>query len=53
MTTAATIALEKAMSSDTVINYVFTFPSLCAPKSNLKDIVIDYIMEMERELVKR
>ena len=49
MTAAATIALEKAMSSDTVINHVFTFLSLCALKPILKDIVIDCIMEMERE----
>ena len=49
MTAAITIALEKAMSSDRVINHLFTFLSLCAPEPILKDIVINYIMKMEGE----
>ena len=49
MTAAITIALEKAMSSDRVINHLFTFLSLCAPEPILKDIAINYIMKMEGE----
>ncbi|XP_022810392.1 uncharacterized protein LOC111347409 [Stylophora pistillata] len=50
MTTVTTLALEKAMSSDRVIDHLFTFLTLCAPQPILKDIVVDYIMEVEKEL---
>ncbi|XP_022778094.1 nephrocystin-3-like, partial [Stylophora pistillata] len=50
MTTVTTLALEKVMKSDRVLDHLFIFLSLCAPHPILKDIVVDYIMEMENEL---
>ncbi|PFX13553.1 Nephrocystin-3 [Stylophora pistillata] len=50
MTTATTLALEKIMRSDTALDHLFTFLSLCVPQPILKDIVVDYIMEMEEQL---
>ena len=49
MTTAITLAMEKAMETDKVIHHVFTFLSLCAPQPILQDIVINYIMEVDEE----
>ena len=50
MTTVITATLEKAMSSDRAFNHLFTFLSLCAQQPLLKDVVVDYIMEMEKKL---
>ena len=49
MTTATTLAVEKAMKTDKVIYHVLTFLSLCAPQPILQDIVINYIMEVDEE----
>ena len=44
MTTAITLAVEKAMTSDKVIHHMFTCLSVCSPQPIHQDIVINYIM---------
>ncbi|XP_020613783.1 uncharacterized protein LOC110052008 [Orbicella faveolata] len=50
MTTATTLAVEKAMTSDKVIRHTFNFLSLCAPKPLSLDIVINYILNVDEEI---
>jgi len=50
MTTATTLAVEKAMTSDKVIHHTFNFLSLCAPKPLGLDIVINYILNVDEEI---
>ena len=50
MTTATTLAVEKAMMSDKVIHHTFNFLSLCAPKPLSLDIVINYIVNVDDEI---
>ena len=49
MTTAITLAVENAMKTDKLTYHLFTFLSLCAPQPILQDIVIKYIMEVDKE----
>ncbi|XP_022780872.1 uncharacterized protein LOC111322091 [Stylophora pistillata] len=49
MTMAIRLVLQKVLTSDRALDHLFTFLSLCAPQPILKDIVVDYIMEMEKE----
>ena len=44
MTTAITLAVEKAMTSDKVIHHMFNCISVCSPQPIHQDIVINYIM---------
>ena len=50
MTTATTLAVEKAMTSDKVIHHTFNFLSLSAPKPLSLDIVINYILNVDEEI---
>ena len=50
MTTATTLAVEKAMTSDKVIHHTFNFLSLCAPKPLSLAIVINYILNVDEEI---
>ncbi|RMX44002.1 hypothetical protein pdam_00023376 [Pocillopora damicornis] len=49
MTTAITLAVEKAMATDRVINHLFTFLALCSPQPILQEVAVNYIMEMDKE----
>ena len=49
MTTATTLAVEKAMTSDKVINHTFNFLFLCAPNPLSLDIVINYLLNVDEE----
>ena len=49
MTTATTLAVEKAMTSDKVIHHTFNFLHLCAPNPLSLDIVINYILNVDEE----
>ena len=50
MTTATTIAVEKAMTSDKVIHHTFSLLSLCAPQPLSQDIVINCILNVDGEI---
>ena len=47
MTTAIALAVEKSMSSDTVLKHAFDVISLCAPQPLNLDIVTNYIQKAE------
>ena len=47
MTTAIALAVEKSMSSDTVVKHAFNVISLCAPQPLNLDIVTNYIQNAE------
>ncbi|PFX25484.1 Nephrocystin-3 [Stylophora pistillata] len=49
MTTAITLAVKEAITTDEVINHLFTFLPLCSPQPILQDIAINYIMEMDEK----
>ena len=49
MTTATTLTVEKAMTSDKVIHHTFNFLFLCAQKPLSLDIVINYILNVDEE----
>ena len=49
MTTAITLAVEKAMTTDRVINHLFTFLALCSPQPIPQDVAVNYIIEMDEE----
>ncbi|KAJ7372194.1 hypothetical protein OS493_020623 [Desmophyllum pertusum] len=50
MTAAITLAVEKQMTSDKVIDHTFRFLYLCAPQPLSLDIVIDYILDVDEEI---
>ena len=41
MTTAITLAVEKAMATDRVINHLFTFLALCSPQPILQEVAVN------------
>ena len=47
MTTAIALAVEKSMSSDTVLKHAFNAISLCAPQPLNLDIITNYIQKAE------
>ncbi|CAH3153272.1 unnamed protein product, partial [Pocillopora meandrina] len=49
MTTAITLAVEKVMTTERVINHLFTFLALCSPHPIPHDVAVNYIMEMDEE----
>ena len=49
MTTAITLAVEKAMTTDRVINHLFTFLALCSPQPIPQDVAVNYIIGMDEE----
>ena len=49
MTTATTLAVEKAMTSDKIIHHTFSLLSMCAPQPVSQDIVINYILNVDEE----
>nr|XP_058959983.1 uncharacterized protein LOC131786940 [Pocillopora verrucosa] len=49
MTTAITLAVEKVMTTERVINHLFTFLALCSPHPIPQDVAVNYIMEMDEE----
>ena len=49
MTTAITLAVKEAMTTDRVVNHLFTFLALCSPQPIPHDVVVNYIMEMDEE----
>ena len=49
MTTAITLAVEKAMATDRVINHLFTFLALCSPQPIPQDVAVSYIIQMDEE----
>ena len=49
MTTAITLAVEKAMTTDRVINHLFTFLALCSPQPIPQDVAVNYIIEMDEQ----
>ena len=50
MTTATTLAVEKAMTSDKIIHHTFSLLSVCAPQPVSQDIVINYILNKDEEI---
>ena len=50
MTTATTLAVEKAMTSDKIIHHTFSLLSVCAPQPVSQDIVINYILNVDEEI---
>ena len=50
MTTATTLAVEKAMTCDKIIHYTFSLLSMCAPQPVSQDIVINYILNVDKEI---
>ena len=50
MTTATTLAVEKAMTSDKIIHHTFSLLSVCAPQPVSQDIVINYIFNKDEEI---
>ena len=50
MTTATTLAVEKAMASDKIIHHTFSLLSMCAPQPVSQDIVINYILNVDEEI---
>ncbi|XP_068752131.1 uncharacterized protein [Montipora capricornis] len=49
MTTAISLAVDEAMSSDKVLNHAFGFISLCGEQPLNLDLVIKYILNVENE----
>ena len=49
MTTAITLAVEKTMATDRVINHLFTFLALCSPQPIPQDVAVSYIIQMDEE----
>ena len=49
MTKAITLAVEEVMSSDKVIDHMFTLLSLCAPQPLSLEIVINYILNIDEK----
>ena len=49
MTTAITLAVEKAMKNDIVINHLFTFLALCSAQPIPQDVAVNSIMAMNEE----
>ena len=49
MTTAISLAVDEAMSSDKVLNHAFSFISLCSQQPLNLDLVIKYILNVENE----
>lgn len=45
--TATTVTVERAMTSDRVMDHLFTFLSFCAPQPIPKNVVVDYVKTME------
>ena len=50
MTTATTLAVEKAMTCDKIIHHTFSLLSVCAPQPVNQDIVINYILNVDEEI---
>ena len=50
MTTATTLAVEKAMTSDKIIHHTFSLLSVCAPQPVSQDIVINYLFNKDEEI---
>ena len=50
MTAAITLAVEKQIKSDKVVNHLFTFLSLCAPQPLSLDIGINYITNVDEDV---
>ena len=50
MTTAITLAVEKVISSDKVIDHAFSFLSLCTPQPLSLGIVISCILNVDEEI---
>ena len=49
MTAAITLAVKKAMTSDRVIGHTFNFLSLCAPQPLHLNIVMNYILNVDKQ----
>ena len=49
MTTAITLAVETIIASDKVLDRTFTFLSLCATQPVHLDLVVNYIMNVDKE----
>ena len=50
MTTATALAVEKAMTCDKIIHHTFSLLSVCAPQPVTQDIVINYILNVDKEI---
>ena len=50
MTAAIALAVEKVTISDKVIDHTFNFLSLCAPQPLSLDIVINYILNVDKDV---
>ena len=50
MTTATTLAVEKAMATDKVIHHAFNFLSVCALQPLGLNIIVDYIIGMAKDI---
>ena len=50
MTAATTLAVEKAIATDKVLEHTFHFLSLCAPHPLSLDIVVNYLKKVNEEL---
>ena len=47
MTEAVTIAVRKAMASDTILKHVLIFLSVCAPRPLSVNVIVNYLMNMD------
>ena len=50
MTAAITLAVEKVMASDKVIDHAFNCLSVCAPQPLNQDILINYVLNIDKEI---
>ena len=49
MTVAITLAVEKAMTTDNAIEHTFNFLSSCAPQPLSLEIIVNYILNVDKE----
>ena len=50
MTAATTLSVERAITSDSVIKNAFTFLSVCSPQLLHLDILMNYILNVDKDL---
>ena len=50
MTKAITVAVEEVMTSDKVIDHMFTLLSMCAPQPLSLEIVLNYILNIDEKI---
>ena len=50
MTAATTLAVENLMTSNKVLEHAFSFLSLCAPQPMSIDVLINYILDVDKDL---